>query len=49
MFGHRYRLKLAVTVTWDGNDRLSMFGLDFLRITAITGVAGVIPATEFFS
>lgn len=42
MFGHRYRLKLAVTVTWDGNDRLSMFGLDFLRITAITGVAGVI-------
>ncbi len=42
MFWHCYRLKLAVTVTWDGNDKLSMFGLDFLRITAIMGVAGVI-------
>ena len=36
MFGHGYRLKLAVTVTWNGNDGLSMFGLDFLRITAVT-------------
>ena len=42
MFRHCYRLKLAVTVTWNRNDRLSMFGLDFLRITAISGVASVI-------
>ena len=49
MFGHCYRLKLAVTVTWNRNDRLSMFGLDFLRITAIPGVAGIVPVTEFFS
>ena len=43
MFGHCYWLKLAVTVTWNRNDRLSMFGLDFLRITAIPGVAGIVP------
>ena len=43
MFRHCYRLKLAVTVTWNRNDRLSMFGLDFLRITAIPGVAGIVP------
>ena len=43
MFGHCYRLKLAVTVTWNRNDRLSMFGLDFLRITAIPGVASIVP------
>ena len=42
MFGHCYRLKLAVTVTRNGNDRFSMFGLDFLRITAIPGVASVV-------
>ena len=42
MFGDCYRFKLAVTVTRNGNDRFSMFGLDFLRITAIAGVAGVI-------
>ena len=35
MFGHCYRLKLALTVTWNRNDRLSMFGLDFLRIAAV--------------
>ena len=42
MFGDCYRFKLAVTVTRNGNDRFSMFGLDFLRITSITGVTGVI-------
>ena len=42
MFWHCYRLKLAVMVTWNRNGRRSMFGLDFLRITAIPGVAGVI-------
>ena len=42
MFGYGYRLKLAVTVTWNGNDRFSMFGPDFLRITAIPRVVGVI-------
>ena len=48
MFRHCYRLKLAVTVTWNRNDRLSMFGLDFLRITAISGVASVISAQRKF-
>ena len=43
MFGDCYRFKLAVTVTRNGNDRFSMFGLDFLRITAIPGVAGIVP------
>ena len=42
MFGDCYRFKLAVTVTRNGNDRFSTFGLDFLRITAISGVASVI-------
>ena len=42
MFWNCYRFKLAVTVTRNGDDRLSMFGLDFLRITAISGIAGVI-------
>lgn len=36
MFGDSYRLKLAVTITGS----FSMFGLDFLWIAAITGVAG---------
>lgn len=35
MFGYCYRFKLAVTITWNGNDRFSVFDLDFLRITAI--------------
>ena len=42
MFGDCYRFKLAVTVTRNGNDRFSTFGLDFLRITAIPGVASVV-------
>ena len=42
MFWNCYRFKLAVTVTGNGDDRLSMVGLDFLRITAISGIAGVI-------
>ena len=29
MFGHCYWLKRPVTVTWNRNDKLSMFGLDF--------------------
>ena len=43
MFGHCYRLKLAVTVTGNGYNRFPMFSLDFFRITAIPGVAGVVP------
>ena len=35
MFGHCYWLKLAVTVTWDGNDCLSMSCLNFLQIATI--------------
>ncbi len=36
MFWHGYRLKLTVTVLWNGNDGLPMFGLDFFRIATIT-------------
>ena len=36
MYGHCYRFKLPVAVTRYGNDSLSMFGLDYLRITAVT-------------
>ena len=43
MLGDCYRFKLPVAVTRNGDDRLSMSGLNFLRITAIPGVAGVVP------
>ena len=42
MLGDCYWLKLTVTVTRNGNDRLSMFGLDHLRIAAITEAADII-------
>ena len=42
MFGNCYRFKLPVAVTRNGEDRFSMSGPDFLRITAIPGVAGVV-------
>lgn len=41
--------QLAVTVTGNGNGSFFMFGLNFLRITAITGITNVFLATEFFS
>ena len=44
MFRHGYRLKLAVTVTWNGNDRFSMFGLDSLRIAAVALISTVITS-----
>ena len=43
MLGDCYRFKLPVAVTRNGDDRLSMSGLNFLRITAIPGVAGIVP------
>ena len=42
MFGYCYRFKLAVTVTRNENDRFSMFGLDFLRITAVSRITSVL-------
>mgnify|MGYP007043016709 CR=1 FL=1 len=37
-----YRIKLAVAVTWNGDNRLSIFGLDFPRITAIPGITDIV-------
>ena len=48
MFGYCYRFKLAVTITWNGNDRFSVFGLDLLRITAIWELPVLFPVIDFF-
>ena len=41
MLGHCYRLKLTVTITWNRNDNISIFCIDFLGITVIPGIAGI--------
>lgn len=46
MLGDCYWLKLTVTVTRNGNDRLSMSGLDHLRIAAITEAADIISTMQ---
>ena len=43
VFGNNYGLEFTVTVMENRNDRLSMFSLDFLRITTIPGIAGIVP------
>ena len=48
MFRHCYRLKLAVSVAGNEYDCLTVLGLDFLRIAAVSGIAAVVPRHRIF-
>ena len=48
MLGDYYGFKLTVAVTRDGYDSLAVLGLDFLGVTAVTGITTVIAGNRMF-
>lgn len=46
MFGNNYGLELTVTITGNRYDRFTVFGLDFLGVTAVTGITAIITGNR---